>query len=63
MTVFETIEMRSCAHFQNIYIVKYSINMLSKVIFSSKNDEMLPELLGYHPRLYDFKHTLYKDQT
>jgi hypothetical protein len=37
--------------------------MSSKVIFSSEDDKMLVELVGYHPCLYDSKHALYKDQT
>lgn len=37
--------------------------MSSKITFSSEDDKTLAELVGYHPCLYDLKHTLYKDQT
>lgn len=37
--------------------------MSSKIKFSSEDDKTLAELVGYHPCLYDLKHTLYKDQT
>jgi len=37
--------------------------MSSKITFSSEDDLTLAELVGYHPCLYDLKHSLYKDQT
>lgn len=30
--------------------------MSSKVTFSSEDDKMLAELIGFHPCLYDLKH-------